>query len=160
MEARMVRMDCHSSNVLATSRWNQPRIVPTRHGVLVKQLFAGQVGLTLTAANAGYQFGFPLDMVATGWGAATRAGRRNIDPQLENEDPYCVSLTPPCGPWGSWSWVNVRRGGSSAQAVLRRREAERRLLMSVDRAVHDRIGRGRHIILETLLGQIILCNLR
>ena len=73
-----------------------PRI--PRGKTVLKQLFAGIMGLTFLATVAGWKVAQPLDL-DLGWGASTRTGTRTLNRQLQQEDPYFTVITFPCGPW-------------------------------------------------------------
>ena len=94
-----------------------PRAPPPRGRCYLKQLFAGQMGLTLLASALSYDCAVPLD-IHVGWDAASRAGVRRLDLDLQDEDPYATVITHPCGPWGAWSRFNLSRGGSARQILF------------------------------------------
>ena len=67
-----------------TGQYTRRKRIP-RCRTLLKQLFAGQMGLTFLAmAVMGYPCGTPLDL-HTGWNAATRTGTRTLHHQMQNE---------------------------------------------------------------------------
>jgi hypothetical protein len=122
--------------------------VPVGAGCLLKQLFCGQLGLTWLAMMCyGYQCGEPLD-INLGWNATTRAGRTYMDYQFQSEDPYCVVISGPCGPWGEWSRCNLKKGGAARDTVMEARALGRPVLNSICRAVLHRLARCRHVFLE------------
>eukprot|EP00969_Alexandrium_andersonii_P017093 747956-Alexandrium_andersonii.AAC.1 len=70
---------------------------------MLKQLFAGQLGLTMLAVSAfAWNCGRPLD-VNYGWDAGSRSGARTLYHDMQLEDPFCTVFSAPCGPWGRWS---------------------------------------------------------
>ncbi len=72
---------------------------PPRGKVMLKQLFAGQTGLTyMSAMYLSWACGRPLDL-AYGWDAASRKGIVQLNNDMEHEDPYCTVVMHPCGPW-------------------------------------------------------------
>ena len=65
---------------------------------MLKQVLAGQYGLTFMATMYfAMVCGRPVDF-NMGWDATSRLGRKMLYMDLQNEDPYCTVLTPPCGP--------------------------------------------------------------
>ena len=86
---------------------------------MLKQLFAGQLGLTYTRTmHMSWACGRPLDL-AYGWDAASRSGIAAVQRDLQAEGSYCAVLTHPCGPWSKWSQFNIAKGGAAAETVLR-----------------------------------------
>ena len=115
---------------------------------MVKQLFAGQLGLTLLCTMfLAWPCGRPLDL-QYGWDADSRAGIAQVQMELQTEDPYCTVLSHPCGPWSKWSVINISKGGAARDTVLQARENSRGLLKQVNRIVTGRVAAGRHVLLE------------
>ena len=88
------------------SRTKRQAVLPSGCRAWVKQLFAGQMGLSMLFLSLGLAIGVPLD-VYTGWDATTRTGRSRLHLEVQEEDPYCMVFTHPCGPWGNWSRFNL-----------------------------------------------------
>ncbi len=118
----------------------------------VKQLFAGQMGMSILAVFMGMQIGVPLDISSSSWDATTKQGRQQLHRDLLAEDPYVLVITHPCGPWGNWSRFNLAKGGSAAETVMLLREENRPVLATVNKVVKDRVRAQRHIFLEQPLG--------
>ena len=118
----------------------------------LKQVFAGQMGISLLAFAFGMSIGVPLDISTVGWDASTSAGRKHLHNDLQAEDPYCVVITHPCGPWGNWSRFNIAKGGQVAETILELRDDNRPVLKTVNKLVRDRVRQKRHIFLEQPLG--------
>ena len=59
----------------------------------LKQLFAGQMGLTVLCAFAGMSIGVPLDFSSTQWDATTSTGVKAMNQDLLKEDPFCLVIT-------------------------------------------------------------------
>ena len=60
-------------------------------------------------------------------------------------------MTPPCGPWGSWSRLNLARGGKHAEHVQKQCALDRPLLKTTSDAIISRLKAGGHILLENPL---------
>lgn len=118
----------------------------------MKQVFAGQMGVTLLAFFFGMSVGVPLDISTVGWDASTSGGRKHLHNDLQAEDPYCVVITHPCGPWGNWSRFNLAKGGQAAETILGLREDNRPVLKTVNKLVRDRVRGRRRVFLEQPLG--------
>ena len=113
----------------------------------VKQLFAGQMGITLLCVLAGMSVGVPLDYGISGWDATAAAGRKQLHNDLRAEDPYLTILTPPCGPWGPWGHFNFAREPAAA-TVESLRDDGRRVLKLVNDIVVERVRHKRHVFME------------
>ena len=115
---------------------------------MLKQLFAGACGITLLGQTEfGWDVGTPLD-VLDGWRADTRAGRKQLDHDLQVEDPYVTVVTHPCGPWGEWSRFNMNKGGAARDTVLGAREAAEPSQRLVSKTIDRRVRAGRHVLCE------------
>ena len=151
MNAAVDGDDWHRKQVIQEKHERLPRRPPFGK-VWVKQLFAGQMGLTLFACCAGLLVGVPLDSQTSNWDAATSPGFKLLCHDLKIEDPYLLVITQPCGPWGNWSRFNLARGGQSAMTVQELRESGRPILSSVNKTVKDRVKAKRHVFVEQPLG--------
>ena len=118
----------------------------------IKQLFAGQMGLTLLAALIGMACGVPLDYNISGWDATTSLGKKQLHHDMMREDPDLTVITHPCGPWGNWSRFNLAKSGPAQETVEHLREENRSLPRSVNKTVKDRVRAMRHVFLEHPLG--------
>lgn len=121
----------------------------------MKNVFAGQLGLTfLLEVILGLQVGRPLDILPElgGWDATTRTGRRTLNSQMSEDDPYFTIITMPCGPWGSWSRFNLTKGGKARKAVLEQRRSTRPMLKMVANLIVQRVQARRHVLVEQPLG--------
>ena len=114
----------------------------------IKQIFAGQMGLTVLCALAGMSIGVPLDIESTNWDGTTAIGLKALNQDLLKEDPYCLVITQPCGPWGNWSRFNLAKGGAAAATVLDQREEGRKILKTVNKTITDRVKAHRHVFVE------------
>ena len=92
-------IDANSRKILQGS--NSKAISPGKKTWL-RQLFAGQMGLTFLAAMMGMAVAAPRDL-AEGWNAATKKGQTQYTADIEHERPYVECFTPPCGAWGNFS---------------------------------------------------------
>ena len=75
------------------------RTLPARK-TWVKQLLAGQMGLTVMAALYGMIIGVPLGASSSSWDATSQHGLARLHKDMAAEDPYLTVITHSCGPWG------------------------------------------------------------
>ena len=156
MDTALCGMDALVSNQLRMQQASKAARKPPTGKTWLKQVFAGQMGLTILAVFHGMVFGIPRDISLDGWDALTPAGRRQLHQDFQQEDPFCTVLTQPCGPWGNWSRFNISKGGSASVTVLQLREDGRPLLKVVNKTIKDRLRANRHIFMEQPLGSQVL----
>eukprot|EP00969_Alexandrium_andersonii_P015155 662173-Alexandrium_andersonii.AAC.1 len=65
---------------------------------LLKQLFAGAMGLSLLASTYGHAVGRPMDYEVTGWDGNTKVGAKLLRSDLAAEDPVLLTTSFPCSP--------------------------------------------------------------
>ena len=118
----------------------------------LKQIFAGQMGVSLLAVFYGMMVASPLDYNIVDWDATTRQAIKWIHQDMQVEDPYVTIITHPCGPWGAWSRFNLAKGGKAAVTVLHLREEQRPLLRLVAKVIKDRVKAKRHVFVEQPFG--------
>lgn len=92
--------------------------------------------------------GVPLDLATNNWDATNAHGRAVLHQDLQKEDPFCLVIAQPCGPWGDWSRFNLAKGGAAALTVLDQREAGRKILTLINKIVVARVRQRRHVFLE------------
>ena len=131
-----------------------PTLPPGRKTIL-KQLFAGQMGITVLAIMFGWTTGKPLDLI-DGWDGSSRAGSKSLNREMEDEKPTTLVITHPCGAWGNFSRWNLSKGGTTADTVLERRAKERPLLKNLNDRVVTSIKDGVHIVMENPTGSSYL----
>ena len=98
MDTALCGMDALVSNQLRMQQASKAARKPPTGKTWLKQVFAGQMGLTILAVFHGMVFGIPRDISLDGWDALTPAGRRQLHQDFQQEDPFCTVLTQPCGP--------------------------------------------------------------
>ena len=143
--------DWHRRQLLSSS-FKKVKHKPPYGKTWLKQLFAGQMGLSVLAIIVGLSIGIPLDSSTSMWDANTSSGYKRVCHDLQVEDPYLTVITQACGPWGNWSNFNLAKGGQAAMTVMDLRESNRRTLSLVNKIVKDRIRAKRHVFIEQPLG--------
>ena len=98
---------------------------------------------------AGIMIGIPLDATSSKWDVSTTAGIKHLNQDLRKEDPYCLVLTQPCGPWGNWRRFNLTRGGKAAETVLHQQQEGRKICKNVNEIAFHRLRIKRHVFLGT-----------
>ena len=125
-----------------------PVTKPPVGSVMVKQLFAGQLGLThFWVRFLAWQCGKPLDL-SFGWGAGSRRGVTALRDDFAREGPYRMVIASPCGPWSKWSQLSISKGGEAQETLEAVRAHARPLLRLVNKTVADRVSEGHRVLLE------------
>ena len=144
--------DLLRSRRLSASGFPKAQRKPPVGKTWIKQIFAGQMGITLMAVFLGMLVATPLDKSIFNWDASSRKALRDIHRDMQLEDPYLTVITHPCGPWGSWSKFNIAKGGKSAETVLHLREESRPTLKTTNKIIKDRVKAKRHVFVEQPFG--------
>ena len=90
----------------------------------------------------------PIDIKLDGTDLLDPKVRAEIESHIDLMDPYCVTFAPVCGPWGSWSRLNLQRGEETREAILQQRDAWYPCLKWIERMVRKRMARGRKFLVE------------
>eukprot|EP00435_Cladocopium_sp_Y103_P028489 s298_g7.t1 len=116
--------------------------------VFLMEIFAGAAVLSSMAMSMGLPIAAPVDIQLDGTDLLDPKVRREIEAHIEDQDPYCVTFAPVCGPWGSWSKFNMARSEVTKEAILQQRDAWYPCLKWIERMVRKRMARGRKFIVE------------
>ena len=112
------------------------------------EIFAGAAVLTSMAMSLGLPVAAPIDIKLDGTDLLNPKVRAEIESHIDLMDPYCVTFAPVCGPWGSWSRLNLQRGEETREAILQQRDAWYPCLKWIERMVRKRMARGRKFLVE------------
>jgi len=104
------------------------------------EIFAGaEIGLSVSQ---------PVDVTYNGINLKNKHHRDLIDQQIERDDPYCISLSPTCGPWSPWQHINMAK---DPDFEMKRHEARREwrpVVQWMTQLIRKRLARGRQVIFE------------
>ena len=76
-----------------------------------------------------------------------------IEQEIERQDPYCLTFAPVCGPWGSWSRLNMAKSTETMMHILGQRDTWYPCLQWIRKIIKARLTRGRKVLLENPWGQ-------
>ena len=68
---------------------------------LLLELFCGALLLTMLASTAGWPVSQPTDIRLDGMDLLGKDDRKRIEEQIDRDDPFCLILPFPCGPWNN-----------------------------------------------------------
>ena len=114
----------------------------------LKQIFAGQMGLTLLAVALGMMVGAPLDSSSSAWDAGTSMGAK----QLAGSQGGGPLRSGHHTAMQSVGRFNLAKGGKAAETVTALKEEGRKVLKLVAKAVVWRLQAKRHVFIEQPLG--------
>jgi hypothetical protein len=116
--------------------------------VFLMEIFAGAAVLTSMAMTMGLPVAAPIDIKLDGTAFLDPKVRNEIEAHIDAQDPYCVTFAPVCGPWGSWSCLNMQRRESTGDAILAQRDAWYPCLKWIEKMVRKWMARGRKFVVE------------
>ena len=143
---------CYSDEEMWASIGKVEKPTPRRMfhgcGALIMELFCGALFLTALAASAGWPVSQPTDITIDSIDLRRRKDQKMIEEQIERDDPFCLVIPFPCGPWNSLSYFNMARFPHVEERVLQEQEEHRPMLSWVGRISKRRIEMGRVVLLE------------
>ena len=116
--------------------------------VFLMEIFAGAAVLSSMAMSMGLSVAAPIDIGLDGIDLLSESTRRELEAEIDRQDPYCLTFAPVCGPWGSWSRLNLTRSSTTASHILAQRDAWYPCLQWIRKIILRRLQRGRKILLE------------
>ena len=115
---------------------------------LILEMFCGAMILTALAAAAGWPVSQPTDIEMDGIDLLVPTDRRAIEEQIERDDPFCLVMPFPCGPWNSLTYWNASRHPEFKirnEALQKKHVPMLKWLCSIAK---KRIARGRLVLME------------
>ncbi len=131
---------------LQNSKQNTP--LPRGCKVFLMEVFAGAAVLTSMAMSMGLSVAAPVDISYDGTDLLVERMRRDLEEEIERQDPYCLTFAPVCGPWGPWSRLNMSKSESTAASIMDQRDAWYPCLQWIKKIVLKRLQRGRKVLVE------------
>jgi hypothetical protein len=126
----------------------QPRVLPRGCRTFLLEIFAGAALLSMLATDFGLPVSQPVDVTHDGINLKWKQHRDLIDQQIEKDDPYCISLSPTCGPWSPWQYVNLAKDPSFEMKLHEIRRECRPVVQWMVQLIRKRLAKGRQIIFE------------
>jgi len=112
------------------------------------EIFAGAALLSLLATEIGLSVSQPVDVTYDGINLKNKYHRDLIDQQIERDDPYCISLSPTCGPWSPWQYINIAKDPDFEMKLHETRREWRPVVQWMTQLIRKRLARGRQVIFE------------
>ena len=125
------------------------RVLPKGCKVFLMEIFAGAAILSSMAMSLGLEVANPVDLTMDGSDLLNSAVRTSIEKEIAEKDPYVLTFSPVCGPWGPWSHLNMSKSSATKEKII---EGARSLwyptLKWIAKVVKERLSRGRKVLVE------------
>lgn len=149
----VAELDSSDISLWATLK-NQKAKTPLPRGckVFLMEIFAGAAVLTSMALSRGLAVAAPIDILLDGTDLLKESVRREIDRHIDEQDPYCLTFAPVCGPWSSWSRLNSAKNEQTAADIALQRDLWYPCLRWMRGVIQRRLKRGRKVLVENPWG--------
>jgi len=112
------------------------------------EIFAGAALLSFLDTEIGLSVSQPVDVTYDGINLKNKHHRDLIDQQIERDDPYCISLSPTCGPWSPWQHINIAKDPDFEMKLHETCREWRPVVQWMTQLIRKRLARGRQVIFE------------
>ena len=116
--------------------------------VFLLEIFAGAALLSSIAANQGLPVAAPVDITLDGSDLLKASVRQELDHEIDRLDPYVITFSPVCGPWGPWSKLNMSKNEVTREKILRDRDSWFPFTKWLRGLVRRRLAKGRKVLIE------------
>ena len=99
------------------------RALPKGCKVFLLEIFAGAAILSTMAMSLGLEVANPVDIALDGSNLLLSHVRDAIDKEILEKDPFAITFSPVCGPWGPWSHLNMSRSQSTCDKIQSDRDS-------------------------------------
>ena len=114
--------------------------------VFLLEIFAGAALLSSIAANQGLPVAAPVDLNLDGSDLLKPSVRQELDAEIDRPDPYVITFSLVCGPWGPWSRLNMSKNDVTKEKILRERDSWFPFTKWLRGLVRRRLARGRKVL--------------
>ena len=104
--------------------------------------------LIATASVSAWPVSQPTDVHIDGADLTKQAWMKEVDLQIERDDPFCLIVPFPCCPWNSLTYFDMSRFPEYAEHVEQVQVQHRPLLKWIRKKAEERIKKGRIVLLE------------
>ncbi len=138
----------HASSEEEAHPKRAPLTLPRGCKTLLLELFAGAMILSTTVAAMGYPVSQPADLKLDGTDLRDRERQKDIERQIDHDDPYFVTIAFPCELWSTWQAVNCSRSSGYAKELTAKQLEQLPMLAWIAKIAKQRIEKGRVVLLE------------
>ena len=112
------------------------------------EIFAGAAVLTSLAASLSLPVSARIDIKLDGSDLLKQSVRASIEKEIELTDPYIITFSPKCAPWGPWANLNMSKSYETQEKNLHEREDWYPFFQWMRKIVKQRLKRGRKVLIE------------
>ena len=112
------------------------------------ELFCGAMILTSAAQSHGWLTSQPADILLDGANLLDRQWRETVEEQIDRDDPFCLVIPFPCGPWNSWTRFNAQRFPHIGVRVEAEQREHKPMLEWIVKISKPGVEKGRLVLLE------------
>ena len=145
----MEKEDCALWSTLQGGTRRPRKMLPRGCKTFMKELFAGAATLSLMAATMGLCISAPVDVeIDERYDLLQSCNRDRLWQEIEDEDPYLLSMSPLCAPWSPWQRLNVTKSDELYAKIMENRKKWYPVVAWLGRLVERRLELGREVLLE------------
>ena len=140
--------DCALWSTLQGTTKRHKQMLPKGCRCFLKEIFAGAATLSLMAVSMGLSISAPIDVeIDSRYDLLQRANRDRLWQEIEDEDPFLLTLSPLCAPWSPWQRVNMSKSEEIYDKVMNRRDWYP-VVAWIAKLIERRLELGREVLLE------------
>ena len=153
-QKKQLRDDIHELEQKDQCLWGHLRgkkhhaSLPRGCRVFLMEIFAGAAVLTALAMDMGLSVAAPVDLRLDGSDLLRPSVRNMLEHEIMEKDPYVITFSPVCGPFGPWSNLNMSKSQSVKERITAERESWHPFLQWLRKIVRQRLQRGRKVLIE------------
>ena len=149
----MEKEDSALWSTLGTTVRRPKRLLPRGCKTFLLEIFAGAATLSCLAAQMGLTISNPVDLsFYPEDDLLKKENRDRLSRQIEQEDPFLVTLAPVCGPWSMWQNYNMTRGEEIEEKIWKERKEWYPVICWIMDLVKSRLQKGREVLVENPWG--------
>ncbi len=148
--------DCAMWSTLRSQVLRPKRMLPRGCKTFLMEIFAGAATLSVLASQLGLPISAPVDIeYDPRYNLLNKNNRDALWKQIEEEDPFLLTLAPVCGPWSPWQHVNLQRSQDTYEKIMDQRNQWYPVVQWVVSVIEHRLQRGREVLLENPWGSMM-----
>ena len=148
--------DCAMWSTLKGQTLRPKKMLPRGCKTFLMEIFAGAATLSVLASQLGLPISAPVDIkYDPRFNLLNKSNRDALWKQIEEEDPFLLTLAPVCGPWSPWQHVNLQRSGDTYEKVMDQRNQWYPVVQWLTSVIEHRLQRGREVLLENPWGSMM-----
>ena len=145
----MEKEDCAMWSTLQGETKRHKKMLPRGCRSFMKEIFAGAATLSLLAVTMGLSISAPVDIeIDERYDLLQKANRDRLWQEIEDDDPYLLTLSPLCAPWSPWQRLNATKSEEIHKKIIMNRKEWYPVIAWIAKLVERRLELGREVLLE------------